>query len=38
VASLYGAQRFGGPRLWSTKRLADTSVIANYDVAAEGAS
>ena len=24
------------PRLWSTKRLADTGVIANYHVAADG--
>jgi serine/threonine-protein kinase len=26
------------PRLWSTQRLADTGVIANYDVAADGES
>jgi serine/threonine-protein kinase len=26
------------PRLWSTKRLADTGVIANYDVAQDGKS
>jgi serine/threonine-protein kinase len=26
------------PRLWSTKRLAETGVIANYDVAADGKS
>ena len=26
------------PRLWSTKRLADTGVIANYDVAPDGKS